>query len=186
MTTNTYAEPALHPENAPHGATRPSPTAADATLEFGRFRVLLRQRQLVADGVPIELGTRAFELLLALLEADGAVVTKGELMSRGWPGVFVAEDNLKIQIFNLRRALGDDRDLIRTEFGRGYRFTAAVHATTAWSACERPSRRRRRSTQRSVRRSPARLLRTRRHRNASAKDRAHRGRGDPKRASASR
>ena len=170
MTTDIYAEPALDPENAPHGATRPSQTAADATLEFGRFRVLLRQRRLVAAGVPIELGTRAFELLLALLDAEGALVTKGELMSRVWPGIFVAEDNLKIQILKLRRALGDDRDLIRTEFGRGYRFTAAVHATTAGSTCERPPRRRRRSIERSVRRSPARrLLRTRRHRNARRK-----------------
>ena len=136
----------------------------------------------IGNGVPIELGTRAFELLLALLEADGALVTNDELMSRGWPGIFVAEDNLKIQIFKLRRTLGDDRDLIRTEFGRGYRFTAGVHATTARSACERPPRRQRRSIQRSVRQSPARrLLRTRRHRNASAEDRAHRDRGDPKR-----
>lgn len=187
MPTNTYAEPALHAEDAPQGASRSCPTAADATLEFGRFRVLLRQRQLVADGVPIELGTRAFELLLALLEADGALVTKDELLRRAWPGIFVAEDNLKIQILNLRRALGDDRDLICTEFGRGYRFTAAVYATTAGSACERPPRRQRRSIQRSVRRSRARrLLRTRRHRHASAEDRAHRERGDPKRASASR
>ena len=107
--------------------------AAEQSLEFGRFRVLPRQRVLLAEGVPIELGTRAFELLLALLEADGALVTKDELMSRGWPGIFVAEDNLKIQIFKLRRTLGDDRNLIRTEFGRGYRFTAAVHATTAGS-----------------------------------------------------
>jgi DNA-binding winged helix-turn-helix (wHTH) protein len=52
-------------------------SAAESSLEFGRFRVLLRQRLLLADGVPIELGTRAFELLLALLEADGSLVTKG-------------------------------------------------------------------------------------------------------------
>jgi DNA-binding response OmpR family regulator len=43
-----------------------NPSAAEASLEFGRFRVLLRQRLLLADGVPIELGTRAFELLLGL------------------------------------------------------------------------------------------------------------------------
>ena len=49
---------------------RSSRAAAEAMLEFGRFRVLLRQRQLIADGVPIELGTRAFDLLLVLLEAD--------------------------------------------------------------------------------------------------------------------
>jgi len=127
-----------------------SPAGAE-TLEFGRFRVLLRQRQLVADGVPIELGTRAFDLLLALLEADGSLVTKDELLSRVWPGIVVAEENLKTQIFALRKALGEDRDFIRTEFGRGYRFTAAVHSTVGSNACERPTRRGHRSSQSLVR-----------------------------------
>jgi DNA-binding response OmpR family regulator len=54
------------------GANR---SAAEASLEFGRFRVLLRQRKLLAHGVPIELGTRAFELLLALLQANGSLVS---------------------------------------------------------------------------------------------------------------
>ena len=66
---------------------------ADAALESGRFRVLLRRRQLLADGVPVELGTRAFEILLALLVADGFLVTKGELLRRVWPGIVVAEEN---------------------------------------------------------------------------------------------
>jgi DNA-binding winged helix-turn-helix (wHTH) protein len=109
---------------------RTSRGEAGAALEFGRFRVLLRQRQLVADGVPIELGTRALDLLLVLLQADGSMVTKDELLSRGWPGIVVAEENLKVQICALRRALGEDRDFIRTEFGRGYRFTAAVRSTS--------------------------------------------------------
>src|SRR5712672_859241 len=116
---------------------RSSRAAAEAVLEFGRFRVLLRQRQLIADGVPIELGTRAFDLLLVLLEADGSLVTKDELMSRVWPGIVVAEENLKVQISSLRKALGEDRDFIRTEFGRGYRFTAAVRSTVAWDPCRR-------------------------------------------------
>jgi len=77
MTTTIYARPVLYRENPPpHGANRSSPAAADAMLEFGRFRILLRRRQLVADGVPIALGTRAFDLLLVLLEADGSLVTK--------------------------------------------------------------------------------------------------------------
>src|ERR1700730_12257553 len=114
-----------------------SRAAAEATLEFGRFRVLLRQRQLVADGVPIELGTRALDLLLVLLEADGSLLSKDDLLSRVWPGIFVAEENLKFQIAALRKALGEDRDLIRTEFGRGYRFTAAVRSTVAWDPCRR-------------------------------------------------
>jgi DNA-binding winged helix-turn-helix (wHTH) protein len=129
---------------------RSSPAAADATVAFGRFRVLLRQRQLVADGVPIELGTRAFDLLLVLLEADGSLVTKDELLSRVWPGIVVAEENLKVQISALRKALGEDRDFIRTEFGRGYRFTGAVRSTVTWSDCQRPTRRWHRSTQRLV------------------------------------
>jgi DNA-binding winged helix-turn-helix (wHTH) protein len=137
-------------DNSP--MTRPwsSLAATDATLEFGRFRVLLRQRQLVADSGPIELGTRALDLLLVLLEADGSLVTKDELMRRVWPGIVVAEENLKVQISALRKAFGEDRDFIRTEFGRGYRFTAAVRSTVAWSACQRSARRKHRSTQRSV------------------------------------
>jgi DNA-binding winged helix-turn-helix (wHTH) protein len=129
---------------------RSSPAAADATLEFGRFRVLLRQRQLLADGVPVEMGTRAFDLLLVLLAADGSLVTKDELHSRVWPGIVVAEENLKVHICALRKALGEDRDFIRTEFGRGYRFTAAVRSTVAGNGCQRPTRRRYRSSPRSV------------------------------------
>jgi DNA-binding winged helix-turn-helix (wHTH) protein len=125
-----------------------SPAAADATLEFGRFRVLLRERQLVADSGPIELGTRALDLLLVLLEADGSLVTKDELMSRVWPGIVVAEENLKVQISALRKAFGGDRDFILTEFGRGYRFTAAVRSTVAQSPCRRATRRGHRSSQR--------------------------------------
>ena len=138
--TNICAERALYPENPPPRST--NRTAPQATLEFDRFRVLLRQRQLVADGVPIELGTRAFDLLLALLEADGSLVTKDELLNRVWPSTVVAEENLKVQISALRKALGEGRNFIRTEFGRGYRFTAAVRSTDAWGTCHRPMRRR--------------------------------------------
>jgi len=135
---------------------RPSRAPAEPALEFGRFHVLLRQRQLVADGVPIELGTRALDLLLVLLETDGSLVSKDELMSRVWPGIVVAEENLKTQIFALRKALGEDRDFIRTEFGRGYRFTAAIRSTADRSASQRSARQRRRSRQRSVSRSISR------------------------------
>ena len=125
------------------GASR---SAAEASLEFGRFRVLLRQRQLLADGLPVELGTRAFELLLALLEANGSLVSKEQLLARVWPGTAVADANVKVHVCALRKALGEDRDFIRTEFGLGYRFTAAVRSTVAWSACWRPMRRQQQST----------------------------------------
>jgi DNA-binding winged helix-turn-helix (wHTH) protein len=142
MIPNASATPAAldREKMSLHRANRSRPAAA-ATLEFGRFRVLLRQRQLLAGDVPIELGTRAFDLLLALLEADGSLVTKDELLRRVWPGIVVAEENLKTQIFALRKALGEDRDFIRTEFGRGYRFTGTVRSAVAWGVCRRPRRR---------------------------------------------
>jgi DNA-binding winged helix-turn-helix (wHTH) protein len=157
MMTHSQPEPAPFCENRPirrdhSSVTRDwsNPVAAEATFAFGRFRVLLRQRQLVADGGPIELGSRALDLLVVLLEANGSLVSKDELFSRVWPGIAVSEANLKVQIAALRRALGDDRDFIRTEFGRGYRFTAAVRSIVAWGACQRPARRGRRSSQRSL------------------------------------
>jgi DNA-binding winged helix-turn-helix (wHTH) protein len=109
-------------------------TAGSADLEFGRFRVRLRRRQLLADGVPVELGTRAFDLLMVLLEAEGALVTKEELISRVWPSVVVSAENLKFQVSALRKALGADRDLIRTEFGRGYRFIGVLRVNDATAA----------------------------------------------------
>src|SRR5207237_2919194 len=118
-----------------------APSPADMTLEFGRFRILTRQRQLLADGVPVELGTRAFDLLMVLIDADGALVTKNELLANVWPGIFVDASNLKVQVFLLRRAFGEDRDFIRTEFGRGYRFTAGIGPTGTLPDGTRPNRR---------------------------------------------
>jgi DNA-binding winged helix-turn-helix (wHTH) protein len=135
MNRDTDRELALLHENPPrHGANRSFPASADAALEFGRFRVLLRRRQLFADGVPVELGTRAFDLLLVLLEANGLVVSKGELLSRVWSGIVVSEENLKVQVSALRKALGADRDVIRTEVGRGYRFTGVLCPNTVTDA----------------------------------------------------
>jgi DNA-binding winged helix-turn-helix (wHTH) protein len=132
MATNTYPEPSVGRETSlPHHANRSRSATADAALEFGRFRVLLRQQQLLADRVPVELGARAFDLLLVLLEADGSLVTKKELLSQVWPGIVVSEENLKVQVSALRKALGADRDVIRTEFGRGYRFTGVLRSNAA-------------------------------------------------------
>ena len=141
MNTDTHSEPVLwRADPLPHGRDGSSPASADAALAFGRFRVLLRQRQLLADAVPVELGTRAFDLLLVLLEADGSLVTKDELLSRVWPGIVVSEENLKVQVSALRKALGADRDVIRTEFGRGYRFTGFLCTNTVTEAHQRATR----------------------------------------------
>jgi len=99
---------------------------APASVEFGRFRILPHRREVLADGRPIELGGRAFDILLALVKANGSVVGKDELISRVWPGRVIEEGNLRAQIRALRMALADP-DLIRTVAGRGYQFTGEVH-----------------------------------------------------------
>jgi TolB-like protein/DNA-binding winged helix-turn-helix (wHTH) protein/Tfp pilus assembly protein PilF len=104
---------------------------ARGAVEFGRFRLLPHRRELRADGVAVELGGRALDVLMALTEARGALVTKDEIMARVWPGTVVEENNLVVQISALRKALGEDRDIIRTVSGRGYRFTAEIRSSVA-------------------------------------------------------
>src|SRR5262252_2357533 len=97
-----------------------------AGIAFGRFLLSPHRRELRADGRPIKLGGRAFDVLMALIEARGAVVSKNTLMARVWPDRIVEENNLQWQISALRAAFGADRNLIRTVSGRGYQFTAEV------------------------------------------------------------
>src|SRR5256885_4674801 len=99
-----------------------------AAVAFGRFLVLPRRRELLADGQPVKLGGRAFDVLLALIEARGAVITKDALMTRVWPDRIVEENALQSQMSALRMALGADRDLVRTGSGRGDQFIGAVRA----------------------------------------------------------
>ena len=103
---------------------RSDPTAI---IEFGRFRLLRQRRELLADGVPLELGGRAFDVLIALIDAGGSVLSKDDLMRRVWAGRIVEENNLQVQIAALRKALAGDRDLVRTVAGRGYQFTGEIH-----------------------------------------------------------
>ena len=99
-----------------------------ASVGFGRFRVLPHRREMMTDGKPIKLGGRAFDILTALIEARGAVVTKHALMQRVWPGRVVEENNLQSHIAALRAVLGPDRDLIRTVSRRGYQFIGEIRA----------------------------------------------------------
>ena len=96
---------------------------------FGSFRLLPTRRVLLEGEKPVRLGSRAFDILLALVERGGELVSKDELMARVWPNTFVEEGNLKVQVAGLRRALGDSRGSDRylvTIPGRGYRFVAPV------------------------------------------------------------
>jgi FixJ family two-component response regulator/DNA-binding winged helix-turn-helix (wHTH) protein len=113
--------------------------SGDGVVRFGRFCVLPRARQLLVDGQPIELGSRAFDLLMALIGAPGILITKREIISRVWPDTVVEESNLKVQMSALRRVLNADRDVIKTVHGRGYVFTSEVTtASIEPDACDRP------------------------------------------------
>jgi DNA-binding winged helix-turn-helix (wHTH) protein len=91
-----------------------------AGIAFGRFQVLPDRREVLADGQPIKLGGRAFDVLMALIEARGGVVNRNALMARVWPDRVIEENSLAAQIAALRASFGAERELIRTVSGRGY------------------------------------------------------------------
>ena len=102
--------------------TAPPPTPEG--LRFGRFELRPREHRLLADGEPVALGGRAFDLLLALVQRPGQLVTRNELIEQVWPGRVVEENNLSVQVNALRKALGGD--WLVTVPGRGYRFVAPL------------------------------------------------------------
>jgi DNA-binding winged helix-turn-helix (wHTH) protein len=98
-------------------------------ISFGPFRLLTEQRLLLEGDKPVRLGSRAFDILAALVERSGEVVGKEQLIARAWPQTFVEDSNLKIQMSALRRALGDGQGgnrYVITVPGRGYNFVAPV------------------------------------------------------------
>jgi len=101
----------------------------ERVISFGPFRVLPAQRLILEADKPLRLGSRALDLLIALVERPGEVVGKDELMARVWPSTIVVEGNLKVHIAALRRALGDGHGGYRyltTIPGKGYCFVAPV------------------------------------------------------------
>jgi DNA-binding winged helix-turn-helix (wHTH) protein len=96
---------------------------------IGRLRLLPVARQAFRDEEELRIGSRAFELLLALAEAEGALVPKATLLRRAWPGLIVADNTLQAQMASLRRLIGPEAGVaIRTDAGRGYRLVALQQA----------------------------------------------------------
>src|SRR5258708_3632619 len=106
--------------------------STERMFSFGSFRLLPSRRLLLDGETSVRLGSRALEILIALVERPGELVSKKELITRVWPGIHVDEGNLKFQVSALRRALGDGRGGLRylgTSPGQGYRFVAPVAVT---------------------------------------------------------
>jgi predicted ATPase/DNA-binding winged helix-turn-helix (wHTH) protein len=106
---------------------------------FGPFRLFPTARLLERDGVPVDIGGRALDILIELVNQAGRVVSKADLMSTIWADTTVVEGVLRTHIYNLRKALGDGvagTHCVTSVAGRGYCFVAPVirsvaEATTA-------------------------------------------------------
>jgi DNA-binding winged helix-turn-helix (wHTH) protein len=100
---------------------KPSPV-----LRFRSFSLLPGARMLLAGNSAVPIGSRAFDLLVVLAQARGTLVTKEVIIQQVWPSTIVEESNLRFQMACVRKALGRDRDLIKSIPGRGYLLAADV------------------------------------------------------------
>ena len=97
--------------------------------EFDEFRIDPAKRQLLREGEVVPLYSKAFDLLLLLVESNGRDLSKDEILESIWPGQILEESNLTVNISAVRRALGEKAAQPRflvTIPGRGYRFVGRV------------------------------------------------------------
>ncbi|TBR39377.1 MULTISPECIES: ATP-binding protein [Dyella] len=103
--------------------------ASEVHLLFGPFCMVPGKRLLMREGLPIEIGGRALDILMALVEQPGKVIAKRELIRRVWPDAIVEEGSLRFHMNGLRKILGDGEEgarYINTQVGVGYAFVAPV------------------------------------------------------------
>jgi len=103
--------------------------ANSETFHFGEFTLDVRERRLLRGAEVVRLLPKAYDMLVALVQQRGRLVTKDELLRRVWPESFVEEGGLTVHVSALRKALGEDAHrpiYIETVARSGYRFIAAV------------------------------------------------------------
>jgi TolB-like protein len=97
--------------------------------EFGAYRLEEQGPMLFRDGERVALPPKVVELLVALVQAAGRMLTREQLLQHLWPNAVVEEGSLTSHISLLRKALaagGNGPELIETVPKRGYRFVASV------------------------------------------------------------
>lgn len=107
------------------------------SIRFRGWELRPIERVLLVRGEPVPVGGRAFDVLLALVERRGRVVTKDELLDTAWPGLVVEENNVSVQIAALRKLLG--AQAIATAAGVGYRLTAVPEDPAAATSVLAPT-----------------------------------------------
>ncbi|UXN60977.1 ATP-binding protein [Phyllobacterium zundukense] len=114
-------------------------TSGDEII-FGPFILAARKRLLTKDGVPVELGARALDILIALASRPNVTLSKKDLLTRAWPDVTVEEGSLRFHMANLRKALADGKEgarYIATLTGRGYCFVGSISRSSDQSTIRR-------------------------------------------------
>jgi predicted ATPase/DNA-binding winged helix-turn-helix (wHTH) protein len=107
----------------------PPAIAADDIALFGAFQLNRATRTLCKDNRPVRLGSRAMEILLALTERAGAVLSNRDLLRRVWPHTIVEEGTIRVHVALLRKTLREAEpgsDYVQNVTGRGYRFAAVI------------------------------------------------------------
>src|SRR5262249_24096858 len=103
-------------------------SSRDNYREFGPFRLFPAERRLLKGEASVQIGSRELDILIALVERAGEVVTKRELFARVWPDTVVEESSLRVHVAGLRKVLADGQDQARyivNVVGRGYSFVAS-------------------------------------------------------------
>ena len=101
---------------------------SQTTYQCRQLEVDLGRRELRVRGVAAPIGSRAFEIVEALVKAGGELLTKDQLMERVWPGAVVEENTLWVHMSAVRKALGPEREILETVAGRGYRLVGTWKA----------------------------------------------------------
>lgn len=101
---------------------------ANLAYQFGDFILDASARELILRGEPVNISSRAFDILSHLVANPASLVLKTDLLATVWPDSFVGEGNLAVHMSAIRRALerGGGRSFIKTVSGRGYTFVAPV------------------------------------------------------------
>src|SRR6202795_2315976 len=124
-----------------------SEASANLVYACDQWEIDLGRRELRSHGIPVPLGGRAFEIVTVLVQSATELVTKDHMMERVWPGAVVGEGTLHVHISAVRKALGQDRAMLKTVTGRGYRLLGSwtpqqreATAAAVYSSLTRTSR----------------------------------------------
>jgi predicted ATPase/DNA-binding winged helix-turn-helix (wHTH) protein len=121
-----------------------SEASANLVYACEQWEIDLGRRELRSRGIPVPLGGRAFEIVTVLVQSATELVTKDHMMGRVWPGAAVGEGTLHVHISAVRKALGQDRAMLKTVSSRGYRlignWTAQQREATAAPVYSSPTR----------------------------------------------